>query len=126
MMMKLLGQRRAIRAVLVVAIAFLAAIAWPGRSHADVAVIETTVPLEDSSEASVEAAVHVALDFALREAMARGFQWFRPLSAFLGTNYVGVQILATSGPIDREEASEEALTDRGPGMPAPVTTKYDL
>ena len=63
-----------------------------------------------------------ALDFALREARGRGFQWFRPLSAFLGTNYVGVQILAATGPIDREEAEE----DPGPGMPAPVTTKYDL
>lgn len=109
--MSVLGQRRVIRAVLAVAIAFLSAIALAGPSHGDVAVIETTVPLEDSSEASVNAAVHVALDFALREAMARGFQWFRPLSAFLGTNYVGVQILAATGPIDREEAEE----DPGPG-----------
>lgn len=121
-MMRVLGQRRVIRAVLVVAIAFLPAMALTGPSHADVAVIETTVTLEDSSEASVNAAVHVALDFALREAMAQGFQWFRPLSAFLGNNYVSVQIIAATRPIDREETVE----DPGPGMPAPVTTKYDL
>ena len=120
--MSVLGQRRAIRVLLVVALAFLPVIALAGPSRAEVAVIEAKVPLEDSSEASVNAAVRDALDFALREARGRGFQWFRPLSAFLGTSYVGVQILAATGPIDREEAEE----DPGPGMPAPVTTKYDL
>jgi hypothetical protein len=121
-MMSVLGQRRVIRALLIVALAFLPVIALAGPSHAEVAVIEARVPLEDSSEASVSAAVRDALDFALREARGRGFQWFRPLSAFLGTNYVGVQILAATGPIDGEEAVESPE----PKMPAPVTTKYDL
>ena len=121
-MTSVLGQRRVICALLVVALTFLPAITLAGPSHAELAVIEARVPLEDSSEAGVSAAVRDALDFALREARGRGFQWFRPLSAFLGTNYVGVQILAATGPIDREEAEE----DPGPGMPAPVTTKYDL
>ncbi len=124
--MSVLGQGRVIRAVLVVALAFLPAIALAGPSHAEVAVAEVAViearaPLEDSSEAGVNAAVRDSLDFALREARGRGFQWFWPLSALL-TNYAGLQILAATGPIDREEAEE----DSGPGMPAPVTTKYDL
>ncbi len=120
-MMSVLGQRRVIRALLVVGLAFLPAIALAGPSHAEVAVIEARAPLEDSSEAGVNAAVRDSLDFALREARGRGFQWFWPLSALL-TNYAGLQILAATGPIDREEAEE----DSGPGMPAPVTTKYDL
>jgi hypothetical protein len=45
-------------------------------SFADAAVIETSVRLEDSSEAGINAAVQAALDSAFREAAARGFSGF--------------------------------------------------
>jgi hypothetical protein len=59
------------------------------------ALIETTAPLADRSEASVKAAVIAAIDKAVRGAAAMGFAWFTLRDAKVSGDEVAVQILAT-------------------------------
>src|SRR5262245_64144460 len=100
--------RKFIWPLVLVALTLLAGLVMPRASSAEVAVIETTAPLQDGSEAGIKAAVLAALDSAFKEAAARGFQWARPLAAFLTTDGVAIQILATTDPLGEGE------DDRGP------------
>jgi hypothetical protein len=68
------------------------------------ALIETTAPLADRSEASVKAAVVAAIDQAVRGASAMGFAWFQLRDAQIAGDQVAVQILAT----DQEPGAVEA------------------
>ena len=69
------------------------------------ALIETTAPLADRSEASVKAAVIAAIDKAVRGAAAMGFAWFQLRDAKVSGDEVAIQILATDEKPD--EATEE-------------------
>jgi hypothetical protein len=115
-------RQRFIRSLVLATIATLTVIVMANPSLADVAVIETTVQLQDSSEAGINAAVQAALDSAVREAAARGYQWTRPLAAFLGADHVGVQVLAATSPLEDEDADDAAR----PGVRTPVGQKYEL
>jgi hypothetical protein len=59
------------------------------------ALIETTAPLADRSEASVKAAVIAAIDKAVRGAAAMGFAWFQLRDAQVSGDEVAITILAT-------------------------------
>ena len=113
--------RRFIRS-LVLATMALMGLLIPNPSLADVAVIETTVVLQNSSEAGLNAALHAALDSAFREASARGFRWIRPLAAFVSGDHVSVQVLAATAPLEDEDVDDSAK----PGIRTPVAEKYEL
>ena len=115
-------RQRLIRTFVLATIATLTGFVMAHPSLAHVAVIETTVPLQDSSEAGINAAVRAALDSAVREAAARGFHWIRPLAAFLGVDRVGVQVLAATGPLEDEDQDDSAR----PSVRIPAGEKYEL
>lgn len=114
------------RKLLVPALAFALSV-WVGQpwALAGGALIETTAPVSDRSEASVKAAVIAAIDRAVRGAAAMGFVWFELRDAQLSGNEVAIQILATDegpdspnrvapderagGPEEEEGLTEEPL-----------------
>jgi hypothetical protein len=78
------------------------------------ALIETTAPLADRTEASVKAAVVAAIDKAVRGASAMGFAWFQLRDAQIAGDQVAVQILATDeepGAVDAEPSAPDAAPD---------------
>jgi hypothetical protein len=78
------------------------------------ALIETTAPLADHSEASVKAAVVAAIDKAVRGASAMGFAWFQLRDAQIAGDQVAVQILATDqepGAVEAEPGAPDAAPD---------------
>jgi len=86
----------------------LVEVAWPQTptlSRARIAVIETTAPLQDRSEQSIETALTEALETALRGATAMGLPWFQIRQALVLAGMVTVQIFAT----DTEPEGAEQL-----------------
>lgn len=71
------------------------------------ALIETSAPLADRSEASIKAAVLAALDRAVRGAVAMGFAWFELLEAQVSDDEVAIQILAS----DEEPGDPDGPSD---------------
>ena len=67
----------------------------PPAALAGAAIIETTAPLAERSEAAVKAAVIVAIDKAVRGAIAMGLPWVQFREAQIAGDVVAVQILAT-------------------------------
>jgi hypothetical protein len=93
------------RTLLGATLAFGLLVCAAGPVAAGGALIETTAPLVDRSEASVKAAVIAAIDRAVRGAAAMGFAWFQLTDAQVSGDVVAVQILATDeGPGDSAEA----------------------
>jgi hypothetical protein len=100
------------------------------------ALIETTAPLADRSEASVKAAVIAAIDKAVRGAVAMGFPWFQLREAQISGDEVAVQILATDqGPGEAAEVppgqspdstDEELTEDPAPKVPIPATSRLQI
>jgi hypothetical protein len=102
------------------------------------ALIETTAPLADRSEASVKAAVIAAIDKAVRGAAAMGFAWFELRDAQISGNEVAIQILAgdddsarvdEADPGPESDATEdgEALTEEPrPGLPVPEASRLHI
>jgi hypothetical protein len=99
-------------------------------THAGEALIQTTAPLADRSQESIEAAVTAAIDKAVRGASAMGFAWCELRNAQLAGNWVIVQILATDEDPDQAEeidlgeegdptGDDETLTPE-PDVPLPV------
>lgn len=80
---------------------------------ARVATIETTAPLRDHAEQSVDAALQDAVETALRGAVAMGLSWVKINRALVLENMVTVQLLAT----DRDPEGEE-ISWQG-GQPGP-------
>lgn len=68
------------------------------------AAIETTAPLADHSDASIEAAVKEAVAIAIRGALAMGFQWVQLHEAAVLDDAVSIRILAG----DAEESEPDA------------------
>jgi hypothetical protein len=85
----------------------LSATAW---ATADVAVIETTVPLVDSSQQSINAALDSAIDSAVRGAKAMGLGWIALRHAYVRDGYVGVQLLAATEAPGVGDVEEESQT----------------
>ena len=100
------------------------------------ALIETTAPLADRSEASVKAAVIAAIDKAVRGAAAMGFAWVQLRDAQVAGNEVAIQILATDekpgeaaeiDPPPTPDATDEDRTDKpSPAIPVPATSRVSI
>lgn len=99
-----------------VASAWAQAPAPPGSAR--VAAIEATAPLQDHSEASIKAAIKVAAATAVRGALAMGLPRIQFLQAFVHTDMVSVQILATDTEAGGERGAPEP--DSGVGPPPKV------
>ena len=90
-------------------------VAWlsvPSIAHSAperVALIETTVLLEDTSDAGISAAVDRAVNSAARGAMAMGLSWVQLQRAYVSGGYVGVQVIAATESLD-SVAEDEAAT----------------
>ena len=96
----------------------LLALSLAGRASAQTILIEATAPLGDTSEAGINAALHAALESAVRGALAMGLGWVEVHSAYLGDGYVRVQVLA-AGRAPAEGGSGGAA-GRGPETDAPA------
>lgn len=102
------------------------------------ALIETTAPLADRSEAAVKAAVIAAIDKAVRGAVAMGFAWVQLRDAQVAGDEVAIQILATDeGPGDAAEVDpgetpdaadedEELAEESSPEAPVPATSRVTI
>lgn len=106
---------------LVVAVALLA-LSTAGPAQGQVAVIEVTAPLRDTSEGSINAALDSALESAVRGAAAMGLTRVEIHSVYVGDGYVGLQVFATSQSPEPTEGSSE----RAPSAPRTARTPYDL
>jgi hypothetical protein len=73
---------------------------------ARVATIETTAPLRDHAEQSVNAAFQDAVQTAMRGAIAMGLSWVKINRAIVLENMVTVQLLATDTDPTGEEIAE--------------------
>ena len=74
---------------------------------ARVAMIETTAPLRDHAEPSIQTAFKEALQTAIRGAVAMGLSWVKLNQALVLENMVSVQLLATDTKPEGEEGGEE-------------------
>jgi hypothetical protein len=72
---------------------------------ARVAAIETTAPLQDHAEQSINAALQDALETAMKGALAMGLPWVKISRALVLENVVTVQLLATDTDPEGEDAS---------------------
>src|SRR5712691_11235410 len=90
---------RMIRASVPVAIAVaLLALSTAGPAQGQVAMIEVTAPLPDTSEGSINSALDAALESAVRGAVAMGLPRVEIHSVYVGEGYVGLQVLAANQP----------------------------
>jgi hypothetical protein len=102
-----------VRTVLIAGLACLFVLSASPWAAADVAVIETTVPLVDSSQKSIDTALGSAIDSAVRGAKAMGLGWVALRHAYVRDGYVGVQVVAaTEAPgVGDVEAEPEMLPE---------------
>jgi hypothetical protein len=86
--------------VLIGGIAWLSAPSIAHSAPDGVALIETTVPLEDTSDAGIADAVNRAVTSAVRGAAAMGLSWVQLQRAYVSGGYVSVQVLAATESLD--------------------------
>jgi hypothetical protein len=72
---------------------------------ARVAAIETTAPLQDHAEQTINAALQDAVETAMRGAVAMGLSWVKINRVRVLQNMVTVQLLATDTDPEGEEVS---------------------
>ncbi len=96
---------------LAIALLLVLSIASPGLAR--VAAIQTSAPLKDHSEQSINVAVMEAINTAARAAVAMGLPWVQVRGAFLLEDAVTVQILATDTEPGEEEEKEEMEPEAG-------------
>lgn len=115
----------------------LALLVGSGQSSAlaGVALIQTTAPLADGTEASVKAAIAAAVSKAVRGAAAMGFAWFELRDAQLSGDEVAVQILASDedpgqedeiGPGEGPEVTDDDAFTREPGPERPIAERLHI
>jgi hypothetical protein len=95
--------------VVVVVLGFILGVVSLG--EATVARIETTAPLQDHAEQTVQAALKEAVDAAVKGAAAMGLPWVHLNRAVVLADVVAVQILAT-------DTAPETEMDEAPGPDA--------
>ena len=100
--------------VAVLAVAPARARASDAPAPTEIAAIEATAPLADSSEEAVKAAIIVAVQKAARGALAMGLPWVHVQGAYVRPGYVGVQVVAMAR---RPAENHPGLGDRH--APAP-------
>lgn len=114
-----------IRPLGVLAIALLLVLSVASSALARVAAIETTAPLQDYSEQSIEVAVAQAIQTAVRGAVAMGLPWVHLRRAWVIGDTVAVQILATDTEPE-EEKSAEPEPGEEPGVESGDTGRLRL
>jgi hypothetical protein len=86
-------------------------------------LIETTVPLEDSSEAGIADAVNRAVTSAIRGATAMGLSWVQLQRAYVSGGYVGVEVLAATESLDTRTEDEATAAPRQDGQDGGTRTR---
>ena len=116
---------RMIRASAPIALAVaLLALSTAGAAQGQVAIIEITAPLPDTSEGSINSALDSALESAVRGAAAMGLPRVEIHSVYVGDGYVALQVLAATQP--PAAADTEGSSRRAPAAPRAGRTPYDL
>ena len=92
--------------VLIGGIAWLSAPSIAHSAPDGVALIETSVPLEDTSEAGIADAVNRAVTSAVRGAAAMGLSWVQLQRAYVSGGYVSIQVLAATESLDSAAQDE--------------------
>ena len=100
--------------VLIGGIAWLSAPSIAHSAPDSVALIETSVPLEDTSDAGIADAVNRAVTSAVRGAAAMGLSWVQLQRAYVSGGYVSVQVLAATESLD-ETGTTPDIDQRGNG-----------
>ena len=95
------------------ALALLLGLSVASSAVAKVAIIQTTAPLQDHAQPSIEAAFKEAMQTAMRGALAMGCSWVTLSKALVLENMVTVQILATDTKPDEEGGEEEPGGESG-------------
>ena len=98
--------------MVVVVFGLILGVVSPG--EATLARIETTAPLQNHAEPSVQAALKEAVEAAVKGAVAMGLPWVHLNRAVVLADVVAVQILATDT-APEEEMEEEPGPDAEPG-----------
>jgi hypothetical protein len=99
------------RALIRLAIAFVAGLSIATPAVARMAAIQTAVTLEDQSQSSIQTAAEQAVETAVRGAVAMGLPKVQLHRAVVVNNMVVVQIVATD-----ESATERQDEPQGEGM----------
>jgi hypothetical protein len=114
--------RRMIQGLVEIAVAVaLLTLPTAAPAQAQGAAIETTAPLADKSETSINAALDSALESAVRGAAAMGLTRVELLSVYVGDSFVAVKVIAAAQPPD-----SEGTTERAPGAYRTRKAPYDL
>lgn len=114
----------ALVAFAVVAAVMLSAVAV---SAAETATIEATAPIAQQSEDGILSAISVAVQRAVRGAMAMGLPWVQLGEAYVKGGHVGVKVFASAEPIDDDDAADEAEQTDGPDWPSLLgRARYEL
>lgn len=103
---------------LVLALTLLLVVSVPSPGLARMAMIETTVALENHSEQSVKTAITAAVEAAARGAIAMGLPWIHLRRAFVLDDAVLIHIFASD--TKREGGEAEPEGDEKPVRPADV------
>ena len=123
-MIQMIHVRRMVGAFLEIAVAVvLLTLSTVAPAQAQGAAIETTAPLADKSEASINAALDSALESAVRGAAAMGLTRVEILSVYVGDTFVAVQVIAAAQPSDSDT---EGTSGRAPSPHRAWKAPYDL
>jgi hypothetical protein len=95
----------------------------PASGRAEVFVIEAIVPLEDTSDEGVSAALDSALESAVRCAATMGLTLIQIHSVFASDGLVGVQVLAASQPPEDARGGPVSKDALGTGAGAKPTSR---
>ncbi len=90
---------------LAIVLALLLAVTSP--VLAQLAVIQTSAPLADHSEQSIETAFEQAIRAALQAAVAAGLPWVQLRLALVREDRVTVEVLAMETDLDQDEEGQE-------------------
>ncbi|MGH7263603.1 MAG: hypothetical protein ACREMB_01960 [Candidatus Rokuibacteriota bacterium] len=77
---------------------------------ARIAAIETTAPLDDHSQESIESAIRQALQSAVRGAVAMGLPWVQVDQAVVFADAVIVKILASDSRFEDDDTPDEDVS----------------
>lgn len=112
------SRRQIMRTLGLLALALLLVLSVASPGLARMAMIETTVALQNHSEESVKTAMTAAVEAAARGAIAMGLPWIHLRRAFVLDDGVLIQIFASD--TKREGGEEEPERDEKPVRPADV------
>ncbi len=99
------------RQVFAIGVAILLLLSAASPSGAAVASIESSAPLQDHGQQSIESALKAAVTAASKRALAMGLPWIKVSQIQVGDMAVAVSILATD--VRPESNQDKSLTFQG-------------